>query len=120
MKYTDKLGLKKPDLTDYVNVGDMNQNMDVLDEEVDIVKTELGTHKADRTTIKHKAKTIGLEDTDLAANNVEEGMGELFTNVSNGQLVGNAITGIDDSVVIPTEPSFTDLVGAIVENYHGF
>lgn len=39
---------------------------------------------------------------------------ELFTNVSNGKdLVGGAITGVDDSVVIPTEPTFGDLASAI-------
>lgn len=31
MKYTEKLQLKKPDLTDYVNISDINENMDVLD-----------------------------------------------------------------------------------------
>lgn len=34
MQYTNKLGLKKPDLNDYVNVSDLNENMDVLDEAV--------------------------------------------------------------------------------------
>lgn len=43
-------------------------------------------------------------------------MNELFTNVSNGKdLVSGAITGVDDSVAIPTEPSFADLAGAIGE-----
>lgn len=31
MKYTEKLQLKKPDLTDYVNISDINENMDMLD-----------------------------------------------------------------------------------------
>lgn len=31
MKYTEKLKLKKPDLTDYVNISDLNENMDTLD-----------------------------------------------------------------------------------------
>ncbi|MFJ8261398.1 hypothetical protein ACIQ4I_05490 [Rummeliibacillus sp. NPDC094406] len=31
MKYTEKLQLKKPDLTDYVNISDINENMDTLD-----------------------------------------------------------------------------------------
>ena len=41
-------------------------------------------------------------------------MSELFTNVSNGKsLVGGAITGVDNSVVIPTDPTFGDLASAI-------
>lgn len=41
-------------------------------------------------------------------------MNELFTNVSNGKsLVGGAITGVDENVVIPTEPTFEDLADAI-------
>lgn len=31
MKYTDNLNLNKPDLTDYVDVTDLNENMDILD-----------------------------------------------------------------------------------------
>lgn len=38
MKYTEKLNLKKPDLTDYVNVADLNDNMDALDLEVGELK----------------------------------------------------------------------------------
>ena len=41
-------------------------------------------------------------------------MNELFTNVSDGKsLVGGAITGVDDSVVIPTDPTFQQLASAI-------
>lgn len=35
MKTTDHLKLKKPDLTDYVNIGDLNDNMDILDTNID-------------------------------------------------------------------------------------
>ncbi|BAK15863.1 FOG: WD40 repeat [Solibacillus silvestris StLB046] len=34
MQYTNKLGLKKPDQTDYVNIADINENMDILDQEI--------------------------------------------------------------------------------------
>lgn len=37
-----------------------------------------------------------------------------FTSASNGKtLVGNAITGVDDSVLIPTAPSYQQLADAI-------
>lgn len=140
MKLTTKLGLKKPDLTDYVNIGDLNDNMDVLDGEVGSLKegttevtdletvdktykgaineinTSLSSHKAESATQAHLAKNIGLEDLDdnFTAVNVEGAMSELFINVSNGKgLVGGAITDIDDSVVIPTDPTFSDLASSI-------
>lgn len=34
MQYTTKLNLKKPDSTDYVNVSDLNENMDIIDAEI--------------------------------------------------------------------------------------
>ena len=118
MQYTDKLGLKKPDLTDYVNVQDLNDNMDVLDEAVGNMGDDLIAHKADDVSQAHLAKNIGLEDTtgNFTATEVEGAMSELFTNVSDGKnLVGGAITGIDSSVTIPTNPTFSDLSNAIGE-----
>ncbi|MGI6751075.1 MAG: hypothetical protein ACOX4U_00420 [Anaerovoracaceae bacterium] len=34
MKYTTFIGLKKPELTDYVDIADINYNMDIIDSEV--------------------------------------------------------------------------------------
>ena len=62
------------------------------------------------------ADIIGLPDPNnlFTATNVGGAMNELFTNVSSGKsLVGGAITGVDDSVVIPTDPTFGDLASAI-------
>jgi len=73
-------------------------------------------HLAESTQQAHLAKNIGLEDIEgnFVATNVEGAMNELFTNVSNGKnLVGGAITDVDDSVVIPTDPTFVDLANAI-------
>lgn len=47
MQETPKLGLKKPEMTDYVNVNDLNENMDVLDEVVGGLREEVDEHKAD-------------------------------------------------------------------------
>ena len=142
MKSTEKLGLKKPDLTDYVNIGDLNDNMDVLDETVgelkegstvieelgtenktlsgaiNEIKTEVDEHKTDSTS-----HGIGNKTTLLTTNKstIVGAMNELFTNVSNGkQLVGGAITGVDDSIVIPTDPTFGDLVDAITRISTGY
>lgn len=38
MQHTAKLNLKKPDLTDYVSVTDLNENMDILDAAVGELK----------------------------------------------------------------------------------
>ena len=116
MELTEKLGLKKPGLTDYVNVADLNDNMDILDEEVGGMGDDLETHKAESTQQAHLAKNIGLEDTagNFVSTELEGAMSELFTNVSSGKdLVGGAITGIDDSVVIPTDATFQQLANAI-------
>lgn len=144
MKYTGNYNLKKPGGSDVVNIEVFNENADIIDAELkkkvekvagkdlsenDYTNTEkaevakvknkaekitVDNHIADNTIIKHKAREIQLEDSKFTANTVEAGMGELFTNVSNGKdLVSGAITGVDESVVIPTEPSFADLAGAI-------
>ena len=34
MRYTDNLLLKLPDLTDYVSIGDLNENFEKIDEEI--------------------------------------------------------------------------------------
>ncbi len=97
---------------------------DVLDENIasnllnmiNSVSNDLDEHKAESTQQAHLAKNIGLEDTagNFTATEIEGAMSELFTNVSDGKdLVGGAITGVDDSVVIPTDPTFGDLASAI-------
>ena len=47
MQETTNYKLKKPDLTDYVNVGDLNENMDVIDEAVGGAVEDLAAHKAE-------------------------------------------------------------------------
>ena len=98
--YTDEEKQKNQDNTN--NILALQQNLD--------------EHKADNTQQAHLAKNIWLEDAagNFVANNIEGAMSELFTNVSSGKsLVGGAITDVDDSVIIPTDPTFNDLVDAI-------
>ena len=47
MKFTEKLGLKKPELNNYVNVEDINDNMDILDEEVGGLADNISTLQQD-------------------------------------------------------------------------
>lgn len=67
MQYTTNLGLKKPDLNDYVNVSDLNENMDILDHEISKITDEetgveakLNEHLADDVTDAHLPKNVGL------------------------------------------------------------
>lgn len=77
MKFTEKLGLKKPELTDYVNVNDLNDNMDVLDEEV-------GNLKEGSTTIEElqtSNKTLAGAINELSNKKVDKVTGKgLSTN----------------------------------------
>ena len=57
MQETPNLKLKKPDLTDYVNVSDLNENADAIDAAVTLNKDNLTTHKAE--DVKHGIFTMG-------------------------------------------------------------
>lgn len=80
-------------------------------QEFEELQTDLSEHQADEA-----AHGIG-DRANLETNEkgtIVGAMNELFTNVSDGKsLVGGAITGVDDSVVIPAEPTFNDLASAI-------
>lgn len=110
MKYTGNYNLKKPEGTDTVNIEDFNDNADIIDAELKKNADEIAAHKAenasqhgDLTTLKTSQKS-----------SLVEAINELFTNVSNGkQLVGGAITDVDKNVIIPADPTFSDLASAI-------
>jgi len=62
------------------------------------------------------ASNVSIADVanNFDSTTVEGALSELFTNVSNGKLlIGGAITDVDDSVVIPAEPTFQQLADAI-------
>ncbi|WP_227397376.1 hypothetical protein [Jeotgalibacillus aurantiacus] len=76
----------------------------------------LTTHPAEDAVDAHNATNISLIDSGnlFTATDVEGAMSELFINVSDGKdLIGGAITDVDPSVVIPTDPSFQDLATGI-------
>ena len=50
MKETINYKLKKPDLTDYVNIGDLNENADIVDAELKKQSNEASNHKEDITS----------------------------------------------------------------------
>lgn len=89
------------------------------------LQREFEEHSADLTSqeVGKGASLIGVNDSTglFTATNVEGALKEAiekansaFTSASNGkQLVGNAITGVDNSVVIPTDPTFQQLADGI-------
>lgn len=75
------------------------------------LEQDFASHQADDTAhgIGDKSQLLTTDKTTIVS-----ALNELFTNVSNGKsLVGGAITDVDDSVVIPTDPTFNDLAIAI-------
>ncbi|GEK30337.1 hypothetical protein KZO01_06460 [Kurthia zopfii] len=110
MQYTKNLNLKKPDQNDYVNIADINENMDVLDESVQkkyekpttgISKTDLSQPVQDSLQKADNAAT----QTELTKTNeaVATHMAEDATNAKKGhvQLVDN-VDGNSASLV-PTQ-----------------
>ena len=51
MKFTNFLRLKKPESTDYVQVEDLNENMDILDSEMEELRNEFDTLKASAVSV---------------------------------------------------------------------
>lgn len=90
-------------------VGVVSDNLTQLDNKV-------MSHLAEDATDAHNATNISLIDTSnlFTSTNVEGALKELFTNVSNGKnLVGRAITDVDENITIPTDPTFQQLANAI-------
>lgn len=64
--------------------------------------------------IEVTAEKTTLDSSKFVSKNVKAGMEELFTSVSNGKsLVGAAITDVDNSLTVPTDPTFEVLANTI-------
>ncbi len=69
MKYTPNLNLKKPAKTDPVLIGDLNDNMDILDQEVQDVVQAVDAHVETRAAldelghVNHAVLTTTLDTT---------------------------------------------------------
>lgn len=104
-------GIPKTDLTAAVQTS--LEKADNAAPTTELAKTNqaLTTHQADGMAHGIGDKST-LKTTEKAT--IVGAMNELFTNVSNGKtLVGAAITGVDDSLVVPTDPTFQDLADLI-------
>ena len=76
-----------------------------------IVTDDLGLFTTRKLTFSRGA---GLLSEDTALLDVVESVGDLVPYIQGGKnMIGNVIVDFDDSIVIPTEPTFSDLASAI-------
>lgn len=94
------------------------------EQKIKVISDELVSHQAEDATLTKKGhvqlsnatdnESESLAATPKAVKKAMDRADSAFTSASNGKtLISNAITGIDDSVVIPSDPSFANLVSAI-------
>ncbi|WP_121615203.1 hypothetical protein [Virgibacillus halodenitrificans] len=106
---TEKLNLLKKDPVtdgnDTFNLKTMlNDNWDKID---NFAKNHTNDQQAHGIGDKSLLKTT-------AKGSIVNAVNELFTNVSNGkQQIGTAITGVDNKVIVPNDPTFAQLASAI-------
>lgn len=72
--YTENLNLKKPDLTDPASIGDINNNMDILDEEVGALHTEVSQMRDGGLIIEEISNNVG----DVASGDTFSGQLDIF------------------------------------------
>lgn len=84
MQTTPKLGLKKPDLTDYVSIADLNENMDALDTAVGKLKEGTTLIPDLQTDDKTLAGAINEVDGELTTH-LAESMPHQYVNVENNK-----------------------------------
>lgn len=107
-----------------VGLGNVDNVKQASKEEFDVLATSLDEHQAENATTSKKghvqlststtSTSTTLAATPSAVRLAMNRANEAFTSASNGKtLVGSAITGVDGSVVIPTDPTFNDLASAI-------
>lgn len=79
MQYTDNLNLKKPESSDFYDVGDQNDNMDALDTAIN----DLDTGKGDGITYDEANETLKLKSGDTVISSTPfSGGGGAIVNVS--------------------------------------
>lgn len=114
---TTNYKLKKPDLTDFVEVTVLNQNFDTIDAELKKVNDTATTGGAQvqqkLTTLETAIGTVGNLQTKEKTNLVGA-LNELFLDSGNGKtLIADAITGIDSSKQVTGNSTFQQLADAI-------
>src|SRR5690625_782038 len=119
MKYTDNYGLKKPDLNDYIEIDDLNENADIIDEklkehedELDSKETPAGAQakadqaeqnaKAHADQVAQTAESNAKQYTDEQVGNVEVPGGIIVmwsgthTDIPSGWLLCDGTNGTPD------------------------
>ena len=91
--------------------------VDALPSETNLIQDNVLVHKHG-TDDKFLSEAIGelatLETTDKTS--LVEAVNECFQNASDGKTaIANAITGVDESITIPTNPTFAQLAACIAQ-----
>jgi hypothetical protein len=101
MKYTEKLGLKKPDQTDFYNVEDFNFNADKIDE---------GLGNLDPVELLNKIKTVDGEGSGLDADLLDGKDSTAFAATDHKHEMGdinNLNLTAENTTIKDTENNFT-------------
>lgn len=140
MKFTTRFNLKKPDLTDYVSIEDLNENMDILDEalgtqldkeasttqkgnvqlsdatnstSIILAATANAVKKAwDLATAKYTKPTPGIPKTDLE-NSVQTSLEKADSAI---QSVSDASTTVKGIVMLDDAVNSTSVIKAATAN----
>ena len=120
MQLTPKLNLKKPDLTDSINVQDLNDNMDVLDTAV----SELQEGSASIPDLETNDKTLAgaINEIKQTVNDVETNAQQQLKNHEADYVKhpGVGINGLDGSAnkltltLAVAPPSYQDNMGVLI------
>lgn len=106
MQETPNLKLKKPSLTDYVIVGDLNENADKIDTAITTNKENLAAHLAERGSL------LDLQTTNKET--IVNAINEVFQTGNNVKSdTVDALLSVDDSLLVTKDNSWVDVIGAI-------
>lgn len=106
MKFTTFLRLKKPESTDYVQVEDLNENMDILDSEMEELSNKSENHTHTKSQITDFPTSMTPTAHNQSASTITAGTfaGQVVAN-SGGQAVGTSLLRNSKLVSAETNPT---------------
>lgn len=115
MKYTDNLGLKMPDNTDFYNVQDFNDNADVIDKAVQKVKDSQSNVNA---ALEKKANSADVTEALKGKANSSHSHGNATTSAAGFMSAADKskLDGVAEGANKYTHPSYTARTGVPTAN----
>lgn len=100
MKETLNYKLKKPEQNDYVNIEDLNYNVDIIDEKIKETESQLADMTQQIENIDLSADKVKVNNSNLKSKDVNSALTELFTFADNykkavSNIIGSPITSKD-------------------------